>query len=191
MSMYVSTQKQYLASFFILAALFAPGAQAAQVSVNPGTVGFGAIDLQFFLIGDATEIDITFTDNKTLEYQGDLTFNVQPPAGIGTPFIPYTGFFTDASGNKITGTDFSGTSETLPDASVSLSELTVWYGIHFEGEFPASLGIGPYLAPSWNGDTIGPGAALRPTVGVVPIPAAGWLFVSAIGLLGWMRRKAT
>lgn len=29
------------------------------------------------------------------------------------------------------------------------------------------------------------------TVNVVPIPAAAWLFGSALGLLGWMRRKVT
>ncbi len=28
-------------------------------------------------------------------------------------------------------------------------------------------------------------------VGVIPVPAAVWLFGSALGLLGWIRRKAT
>lgn len=35
------------------------------------------------------------------------------------------------------------------------------------------------------------GWVLTTTLTTVPVPAAVWLFVSALGLLGWMRRKAT
>jgi hypothetical protein len=36
---------------------------------------------------------------------------------------------------------------------------------------------------SWAGDSI--------TLNIVPIPAAVWLFGSALAGLGWMRRKPT
>jgi hypothetical protein len=35
------------------------------------------------------------------------------------------------------------------------------------------------------------GQVVSVSAGVVPIPAAVWLFGSALGLLGWMRRKST
>jgi hypothetical protein len=35
----------------------------------------------------------------------------------------------------------------------------------------------------------GVGLVINPVV--IPVPAAVWLFGSALGLLGWMRRKAT
>lgn len=64
------------------------------------------------------------------------------------------------------------------------------------GAFGAVRFIGDYAAGSefvfeidyqfdtFSSDNMGIG------VGVVPIPAAAWLFASALGVLGWVRRKA-
>jgi hypothetical protein len=54
----------------------------------------------------------------------------------------------------------------------------------YTGTF-SDLGITPgtYVS-SWTGDTI------TLNVQAVPIPAAAWLFGSALGVLGWMRSKA-
>ena len=66
----------------------------------------------------------------------------------------------------------------------------------FEWEAPAALGS--YDLTGWGNnandsqDSGGDYAGVTTfTVQVVPIPAAVWLFGSALGLLGWLRRKAT
>ena len=54
----------------------------------------------------------------------------------------------------------------------------------FAGETFASLGITPgTYVWSWSSDTF--------TLNVVPIPAAVWLFGSALAGLGWVRRRQT
>jgi hypothetical protein len=57
----------------------------------------------------------------------------------------------------------------------------------FSGQTFASLGITPgtYV---WNlpDDTV-----TLNVVSAVPVPAAAWLFASALGLMGWLRRKST
>jgi len=72
----------------------------------------------------------------------------------------------------------------VPDGYVSGSALSG--GMTYFGETIAALGMMPG-AYVW---TL-PNDTLTLNVGVVPIPAAVWLFGSALGLLGWMRRKAT
>jgi hypothetical protein len=58
----------------------------------------------------------------------------------------------------------------------------------FAAETFATLGITPgtyvWVLPSSDTVTLN-------VVSAVPVPAAAWLFGSALGLLGWMRRKAT
>ena len=76
--------------FFILAALFAPSAQAIEIAVDPGVVGNEASPFSFTLDDAATVVDITFTDMKTLEGNGLASFSLQ--VGGGAPFIDFTGY---------------------------------------------------------------------------------------------------
>ena len=91
----------------LLAALFAPGAQAIEIAVDPGVVGETSIPMQFILDAPASVVDITFTDLKTLESgPGAVAFSLQ--LGGELPFVNYSGFFSDAAGEAIPGTQFSG-----------------------------------------------------------------------------------
>ena len=55
------------------------------------------------------------------------------------------------------------------------------------GFFNKSLGAGT----NWSENTFAPQANTATAWSVVPVPAAVWLFGSALAGLGWMRRKAS
>lgn len=54
------------------------------------------------------------------------------------------------------------------------------------GEYNFYIGFTKNNVPSFSG-VVG----IDVNVSVVPVPAAVWLMGSAVGLLGWMRRRAT
>jgi len=175
-----------LVSCLTLLALWGPSAQAVTLTVenNPGVVGEPAQPLAGWSVNDPDidTVNLVFTDNKTLESgPGALGFFL----GVGgsTDGVSYTGFLLDASGSAIPGTDFFGI-VGVDAASVGLAAPTVFSGMRFTSAGSAgSFELGGYAPIVWVGGT--------PTVGVIPIPAAAWLFGSALGLLGWVRRRTT
>jgi len=59
--------------------------------------------------------------------------------------------------------------------------IQAWYfGMPSGGQGPRGKGS---LEPAW--------AVLDGDIALIPIPAAGWLFLSGLAALGWMRRRAT
>jgi len=98
--------KKLLGFCLILAALFAPTAHAATIEVNPGPVGGPANNLAFEVQAPgALQLDLVFTDNKTLEYGAGLhVFFVD--SSVANP--TYLGAFLNASGNEIPGTEYFG-----------------------------------------------------------------------------------
>ena len=150
------------------------------------TIG-GGIDIFFdnFTNGD----QLTFV-NYTPSGLGDPDFQRNPnPNGIGIHDAPTVstgtgvdklngiafGDFGGLGGSAVIGTlEFLANTPGSFDFSMACNVLPA--GCFF------STGFAPQL-PDFNGATV--------NVSAVPIPAAVWLFGSAIGLIGGMRRKAT
>lgn len=81
-------------------------------------------------------------------------------------------------GNWISGFDQNGAASTFAynNIAVSGSQLVITHSQRFVGDLSSFF----YNFP----------AVYTLTYDVVPVPAAAWLFGSAIGLMGWLRRRA-
>jgi hypothetical protein len=125
---------------------------------------------------------------------GAIQINASDPTGGLADFDVYTGVTGPASfgsGSARSTTVASGSGFLILNGSLGRISLESGFvsGDTVEAasqthnwESFASLGLdtGVYTW-SWAGDSV--------TLNVVPIPAAVWLFGSALGWLGWMRRK--
>jgi PKD repeat protein len=115
----------------LLLALGTVSASATEVLYDPGAPGSPANNGEIILNGVTGLLEIKFTDKKTLEYGPDspLSFAIQTVNTAGTP---YEGYFTDAQGQKIEGTDFAGATE-LGATQLWLPGETVWSGMTLNG----------------------------------------------------------
>lgn len=181
-----------LGACLALSVLVAGNADAiTQSVVDPGTPGEAAQDLDFGSIElDDTGLHmVTFTDNKTLEWDAGSHFWLSPGQPLNTAFV---GFFLDSNLDPIPTAAFAGqTTGVGPDLSApiafaALEEDGVFSGLLFSFSGAGASQGAVALSWDWGSDapTVGIGAA-------IPIPAALWLFGPALGLLGWMRRKSS
>ena len=169
---------------FILAALFAPSAQAVGFAINPGDVGSESVFMEsYFLDTAASTVELTFTDLKTLESGPNSAVAFILQLGGGSPFVGYSGFFSDAAGEAIPGTQFSGTVDGDPSA-VLLIPPTVWHGMLFNAD--GDFRVGEYTV-FWTEVAFD-----RPIVGVVPEPGTALLMglgLVGMGVVGRSRRQ--
>jgi hypothetical protein len=119
----------------------------------------------FFVLGPATteSVDL-YTGVTTIPDLGSADFTYAT-SGMGDAFGP--------DGDGLLG---------VPAGFISGDSITS--SSTYSGQTLASLGIasGSYVW-SWSSDSI------TLNVQAIPVPAAVWLFGSALGLLGWIRHK--
>jgi hypothetical protein len=166
---------------FVLAALFAPGAQAIEIAVDPGVDGEEADSFTFPLVAPETVVDITFTGMKTLEGAGvPAAFSLRPECSFPQcPVIDFIGYLSDESGTEIDGTTFGGKTDT---GVVEVDAVGVtWFEMHFEADFRGDEGY----TLVWSGASQ---FLAKPIVGVVPEPGTSLSMVAALATLGVVRR---
>lgn len=172
---------KFLGICLLLAALFASGTQAATtITIDPGTPGEGAQDFDFGSVSTEDPLRVLFTDNKTIEWDAGAHFWQSPGQ---PPGLSYLGFFLDENLDPITTAAFAGRTASgggdldLPIAFASLAQDGVFRGMLFIDISGSDAADFDWV---WNPDD-------RPTVGVVPIPAAVWLLGG--GLIGLVRLR--
>jgi hypothetical protein len=110
------------------------------------------------------------------------------------------GFGAATFSHSCGGWDFG--SNTINESSITYGPGTSFNrtigGDDFSIFFPPfAIGYYDNMSADWNGTTLvfsntksaGSGLAFDITLTAVPIPTAVWLFGSALGLLGWLRRR--
>ena len=179
--------------------LMISGAQAAVIvtAVESGgdvifsTAG-GSLDLTGLIKGSTVPIPSSISPDSGYYAVGGATasnsidlYNGGGVLSSWSSFGTGVGRSADAGTGSMIGLNSSAGDGYLwvPTGYVSGATLGASSSTYY-GETFATLGItaGTYVS-SWTGDTM--------TLQAVPIPAAVWLFGSALAGLGWLRRKQT
>ncbi|MGI9342510.1 MAG: VPLPA-CTERM sorting domain-containing protein [Gammaproteobacteria bacterium] len=168
---------------------------------------------------DGTSLTSTGTYNAALYYANnpaassvagdsivDLSIDTAAATASATSFICYEGTFlatvgASGCGNYSFGPNFIDESTTTWGPGTSVSQTIggddmsggpvgsiADYDFGLTGVTGTGMSFGD-LVKIGNGIEVGIPSGELMTFQVVPVPAAAWLFGSALGLLGWMRRK--
>jgi hypothetical protein len=186
-----------LAALFILS-----GADAASVEFNEGsnldgaplgTVVLTIVGTGFESLADTGEVGASW-DETVLDYVSTVIFsdpwdtNAFDDSSNASGILDWI-FVAKTVGGA--GPGFNVAIMTFGVIGSSGSSTTVQLDNGAYGTGWRAPGAGPYDPYTVSYGSINVQVVPVPNVQVVPVPPAVWLFGSALGLLGWMRRKKT
>jgi len=188
--------------------------QAALVDRGGGFIYDDVLDITWMQDGNITGIDswdrqVAWADGLSLyDTVRDVTWSdwrlpttLQPDASCDTQYDPGNGVPVRSMGTGCTGSEMGhlfnvdGVSASSPGLFTNVQSDIYWSGTEYAPDTTMawdvffSLGLQNASVKcstpgfAWAVHDGNPGNA------VVPVPAAVWLFGSALGLLGWLRRR--
>jgi hypothetical protein len=170
-----NTMKKLLRSaLFLIAGVFAVNANATLMSVSDGGASAGPswADAGNWVAG----LNLT-------GFSGwQLPATLQPDASCAVPLGSGSGCIGDELENLFT---LEGKSDNSPGPFSNLDGTAYWSST---GSASRAWTLN-FVSGSQGGDIGGATAVSALTTSAVPVPAAVWLFGSALGLLGWIRRR--
>ena len=122
----------------------------------------------------------------------DISFDYRGTASAGG--VLFAELFSEISGGGVSKSEILGGSPLFPNA-----DPDIWTSVMFSGttgtdtsggitlQFNAACGADGGCVSDYFIDNV----SIMADVAVIPVPAAVWLFGSALGLLGWMRRRVS
>lgn len=144
----------------------------------------------FSLGTDADISGIRYFTNRTITFTNDYTLQIGSAVGLSDVF---SAVISNTSATQTIYNDYSTVDASI--AGLNLSAGTYWLTFNgVDGLWGSSTVIGDSLIQTLNGDQIIRANAassflLTGSVSAVPIPAAAWLFGSALLGLGVIKRK--
>jgi len=158
--------------FFVAGILFSSGGFAAPVTWTINNAVFddgGAVSGTFDYDADTN----SYSNIALLTTDGSSTFS-------GTTYL---------SSQSVSSASFFNSSTTLNDVGTGLTVFAMQF---FQPLTNAGGAVALFTGDEYNSSfTLQRSLLGGATVSAVPVPAAVWLFGSALAGLGWMRRKQT
>ena len=142
----------------------------------------------------------TITENGSHDILSARTFvghAESTPTGAGSFFAEFHSAIDPTDGNftaAITGGNLSQFENLTiswlnSDKTVTLSSILVAPGLNTLSTTFTSPNLSQYLKLSWDGSKVDGGSVNFDVVGTIPLPAGGLLLLTALGGLGFARRR--